>query len=411
VSTNQKSVPLWSVGLRWNVDREKFYKVAWLPRLSLTMSHGYNGNLDRATTGISTFRYVNSARLTNLPYAVLSNIGNPDLRWEKIGQQKWGIEFATKAGRISGTIEHWRKNGIDLIGTTTFPPSAGVLNYRGNYSTLRANGWDIQLNTVNARGKVGWTSHFLFSAARDKVTEYDIQLTNNQILAADGLNGKGIVPIEGKPVFSVYSLRFTGLDPQTGDPVGDLNGTASKDYTELLKTDIDNLVYHGPGNPTIFGSVINRLRYGDFSIAFTLSLKAGYYFRRNTLNYATLLGESIVPHKDFTERWTAPGDESWTNVPSMTYPVDRGREDFYRFSSVLVEKGDHIRLQDILLDYRFSKFGQIKMDKPIHVYAQITNLGVIWKATKSGLDPDLVPSHPGSYRRPLSFSIGIRTNF
>src|SRR5690606_14409313 len=109
VATNQKSVPLWSIGTKWNVDQETFYDITWLPKLSLTATYGHSGNLDRMTTGISTFLYINGARLTNLRYATLRSVGNPDLRWEKIGQAKFGFEFALTDHRISGSVEYFTK--------------------------------------------------------------------------------------------------------------------------------------------------------------------------------------------------------------------------------------------------------------------------------------------------------------
>src|SRR5690606_9070469 len=156
----------------------------------------------------------------NLRYAKLSNIGNPELSWEKIGQTKFGVEFGSKSGRIGGNIEYWRKKGVDLIGTTTFPPSSGVVNYRGNFSSMKGQGWDFSINTVNSKGQIRWSSNALLSFAKDKVTRYDITHTNQQILVADGLNGRGVIPIEGRPVFSVYSLPFAGLDAENGDPLG-----------------------------------------------------------------------------------------------------------------------------------------------------------------------------------------------
>jgi hypothetical protein len=54
---------------------------------------------------------------------------------------------------------------------------------------------------------------------------------------------------------------------------------------------------------------------------------------------------------DYARRWQKPGDEQRTNVPSFTYPTDSSRDQFYNQSSVNVEKGDNIRLQDARLAY------------------------------------------------------------
>lgn len=50
-----------------------------------------------------------------------------------------------------------------------------------------------------------------------------------------------------------------------------------------------------------------------------------------------------------------PGDELNTNIPSNRYESNSARDAFYLGSEALVEKGDHIRLQYINLNYSFSK--------------------------------------------------------
>jgi hypothetical protein len=43
---------------------------------------------------------------------------------------------------------------------------------------------------------------------------------------------------------------------------------------------------------------------------------------------------------------------STTKIPSAQYlPVNSSRETFYLLSDAFIEKGDHVRLQDILLSY------------------------------------------------------------
>ncbi len=39
VATNKKNVPLWSTGFKWDIDRENFYKVAWLPVLKARLTY------------------------------------------------------------------------------------------------------------------------------------------------------------------------------------------------------------------------------------------------------------------------------------------------------------------------------------------------------------------------------------
>jgi hypothetical protein len=44
-----------------------------------------------------------------------------------------------------------------------------------------------------------------------------------------------------------------------------------------------------------------------------------------------------------------------TNVPSAVYPSNTSRNNFYQYSEALIEKGDHIRLQDLRLGYTIDR--------------------------------------------------------
>jgi len=75
----------------------------------------------------------------------------------------------------------------------------------------------------------------------------------------------------------------------------------------------------------------------------------------------------------------------------------------------LVDKGDHIRLQDISLSYDVdgSKLNKHVFNS-MQVYLYVSNLGILWRANKDGLDPDL---WAGGVPSPINYSIGVKANF
>jgi TonB-linked SusC/RagA family outer membrane protein len=415
VKTNQKSVPLWSVGALWHLDREGFYKSEWLPVLKLRASYGYNGNLDKGNTGITTFRYNTlNAIYTNIPYTNISNIGNPELRWEKIGIANFSADFELKDQVISGRLEYFFKNGKDMLGDRSFPSSTGIKILRGNYAEMKSSGFDLSLNSLNLNGQLKWQTNFLLSAVDDRVTLYDVVEPNNAYYVGDYSQR----PILGKPVYGIYSYRWAGLDPLSGDPMGLIGNEISKDYTTMIdKTPLGELEYHGSARPTVFGALNNTVSYRNFTLGINISYKLGYYFRRLSVNYYNMYNQSLSLNmqKDFAHRWQKPGDESWTSIPSMgSYGEDANRDVFYNSSSATVHKGDHIRLQDISLSYDLKNTNwKILPVKQLQLYVYANNLGILWKANEVGLDPDLIP---GSGERlsnpvPISFSFGLKANF
>jgi TonB-linked SusC/RagA family outer membrane protein len=415
VAANQKTVPLWSVGGKWAASEEKFYQVPWLPLLGLRASYGYNGNLNKSVTGITTLAYQKGAELTSLPYATISNIGNPDLRWEKNGILNLGIDFATRANILSGSIEYFFKNGVDLIGNQLLAPSVGYLNpatgtyvLSGNFANMKGQGLDVQLNTKNLSGNLSWVSSLNFSYATDKVTRYDQQTTLNYGAFASG--GYDVLPKIGKPVYGLYSYKWAGLDGQNGDPQGYIHGKRSKDYKTLTNPgSIDDLVYHGSSRPRYFGGISNRLSYKKLSLQFNISYKLGYYFRSSGISYGNLLG-SGGGHKEYDQRWQKPGDELHSVVPSMIYPADNNRDLFYQNSEVMVERADHIRLQDVFLGYDLIAPGNriSRTFKKFQVYAYANQLGILWKANRKGLDPDF---HAGGIPTARAIALGLKAQF
>ena len=409
VNSNQKGVPLWSTGLGWNIHNEQFYPTGWVNYLKLRLTYGFNGNLSRNLTAVASLLQT-SGGLNNQPYAIVSTYPNPDLSWEKIGIVNLGLDFGTRNNVLSGSLEYYQKNGSNLIGKQPIDPTVGIPTglITRNVADMKSNGFDLQLTTRNIDQGFKWQTGFLFSYNRDKITAYQNTSANGSSIISSGLS---VSPVLGQPVYNIISYKWAGLDPQTGEPMGIVNGVPSKDYATITsKTPLNDLVYNGPALPPFFGSISNTFFYKGFSLYINITYRLGYYFRKTSISYYSLYNNGFG-NSDFALRWQKPGDELHTSVPSM--PTIDGnsyeRDDFYSNSSILVEKADNIRLQDLNLSYRpkISFIKKLKLsDLQFYVYAR--NLGILWKANKSGLDPDFSSGYlPPSY----SLSFGVKTSF
>jgi TonB-linked SusC/RagA family outer membrane protein len=398
VNTNQKGVPLWSAGLAWDLSKEGFYHLAGLPYLKLRATYGENGNVDKNLSAFTTAFYISSAPQTHLPFAQILNPPNPDLRWEQVRIANLGLDFGTKGDRIAGTLEYFHKAGLDLIGDSPFPPSTGITTFTGNTASTAGNGIDLVLKTRNLVGRLKWETNFLFSYIADKVTGYKAPAT-----AANEVQFLG-VPVQGRPLYSIYSYRWAGLDPQTGDPQGVLNGQVSKDYNTLVNgVTPGDIVYSGPARPTTFGSLRNTFSFGPWSASANISYRLGYVFRKASVRYVTVL-DGLGGSGDYEKRWQQPGDEKFTSVPSQPAAPDADRDNFYTFSQVLVARGDNIRLQDMTLGYELP--GRALAGLPLRhlrFYLYANNLALLWKANHFGIDPDYQSGPP-----PKTLAVGLK---
>lgn len=404
VATNDKWKPLWSTGFSWNIHRESFYNLQWLPDLKLRVTYGHQGNLDPSKVSATTISY-GGTTFYNAPYSSISNYVNPELRWEQVAMLNTGIDFALRNKRITGSIEWYYKQVTDMYGPSPIDATTGLNGSTiiKNIGSLKGNGIDIQINTVNIDKAFRWTTDFIFNSYNDKITRY----YDPSMLKPSGLVGNG-GGIEGYPSFYLSVYRWAGLDASNGDPMGYLNGQVSKNWAAITGTGstMEDVKFVGPRLPTIFGSIGNSISWKNIAVSARISYRLHYYFLRPSIEYGNLINQ-LRGHADYADRWQKPGDEQFTNIPSFTYPANSARNTFYQYSEALVTKGDHIRLQYINVSYSVDRNTVKRLPfANIQLFVVVNNPGIIWKANKYGIDPDFSIIPPAK-----TYSFGLRTNF
>lgn len=403
LSANDKWNPLWSAGLGWELSKENFYRWNKFPEIKVKLTWGYSGNLDLSKSAFTQIRYTGGGipSPARVPYAYIWGFPNDNLRWEKVRQINFGIDFRSKENRVSGSLEIYEKRGLDLYGLVPIDYTATGLNtsITRNLSNMRGRGIDLQVETKNIDREFKWTSTFIVNYNKSITTKFftpEAQNGENII----GYDGSTIIPVVRKPLYAIGGYRWGGLDA-SGNPQGYLDGKLSINYTAIIAAAYrdgfasNSLIYMGSASPVVFGSIINRFYWKNLSIAVNAIFKAGYYFKRPPLSYNSVITNGII-HKDFYKRWQKPGDELVTSVPSFVYPNDASRDEFYQTSAINIMKADNIRLQYINIGYTFSK--------NIQIYLNASNLGIIWKASKDSIDPDYLEAGPPSQ----SYTIGVR---
>jgi TonB-linked SusC/RagA family outer membrane protein len=401
VKPNQKGVPLWHAGAGWEISREQFYTSRLLPYLRLRISYGYNGNISQSVTALLT---AETGGLNNWQQviATLINPPNPSLRWERIGITNVGIDFSAINKIVSGNVEFYYKKGIDLIGESELPPQTGNVSFTGNSANTQTHGMDIVLNLKPLKKEFQWEINYLLSYAKQKVTGYKLPPRSN----ADIVTTTSRNPVVGYPYFAVFAYRWGGLD-SLGNPTGLVDGKQSTNYTGIRNsTNRSSIAFLGSGVPQWFGSIRNNFYWRNFVLSFNIVYKLDYVFMRTSTTSSLYYSGSGYQYAiDYPKRWQQPGDENYTNVPSINYPSNSTRDAFYSNSEVLMEKADQVRLNDIRLSYEAS-YNRGKIKK-ISFYTYISNIGIIWKANRRGIDPDVNTGIPA----PLSISFGAQCNF
>lgn len=287
----------------------------------------------------------------------------------------------------------------------------GVSQFRQNIADFSGKGFDLTLSATPLNSVLVWNINFLYSYNTDKIDRY--------LLAPSGIKryitNISSNPIEGKSWSSVFAYKWNGLNPATGDPQGFVGGVSSVDYAKLTTpSSVDDIQYMGPGRPTHFGGLRNTFTYKRFSLSFNMTYELGFYFMRSSVNYSNIItassnyGIMSLVHGDLAMRWQKPGDELTTNVPSFTYPASTARDEFYTYSNLLVEKGDHVRLRDLQFSYDFNLASAKNSPvKNARIYLYANNIGILWRANKYGIDPNAATGMPA----PFSISVGVNVDF
>lgn len=405
VASNMKGVPLYSFGLNWNLHRESF--MDWLDgsKLSFKASYGYNGNVDNTLSSEITARYY-AGTASILPRAEIVNPPNEMLRWERVRIKNIGLNWLSARQRIDASLEYYTKEGLDLLGDSPLPASSGIVEFRGNTANTEGKGVELTLNALILDKTFKWRTSFMFSYSQEHVTRYFLDVASVTGLVEYGSRA---YPIVSKPRYALFSYEWAGLDPTNGNPLGILDGAPSADYVKILNTaSLENIKYEGPSLPPYYGSLTNTLQWKSLQLSLNIGYKLGNYVRFPSIQYAFNYG--LGGHGDIYKRWMQPGDEMITSVPSMPESSGNSQRDrLYKYSSVLVDRGDYIRWNDLRLSYHIPTrlAGWLKNMQSLQVYGHLQNLGVLWVRNKRGLDPEALSGYPA----PLMTTLGFRLNF
>ena len=407
-TTNDKWNPFWSLGTSWDIAKESFFDRTHVDALKLRLTYGHSGNVSLVRTplpiGAST-----RAMYTNFPAMVISTLNDPSLRWESVATFNIGADFRLANDVLSGSVDFYIKDGKDLYGETSYDytawgKSASIIK---NTARMKSKGMDFALQTKNLDGKLKWSTRYQLAWNKDRTVDYFSQFNTN--LTAFIGSGGAITPIVGLPLNAISAYRWAGLNGE-GQPQGFLEGKPSTDYAAIRREAVANeleqvnIIFVGSAKPEVFGSLLNNFSYKQFDLSFNISFKAGYYFRKSSTSYASLFSTGSA-RSDVEKRWREPGDEQFTDMPSLIYPAQQNRDSFYAQSEIHVRRGDHIRLEYVNFSWR----PRVLVESRIHsqVYLNASNLGVLWRKSRDVKDPD----YDNTLAPLKSFTAGVRVNF
>lgn len=388
--------PLWSVGALYRMPN---FDQSWLNRWAVRMTYGINGNVPKGSGP-----YLISKVNTNLnPYnselqAYIDTPPNPSLRWERTDVFNFGIDFALLSNRLSGSIDLYNKKTADLLGPTAVDPTLGWTQVNLNYGNMRNRGIELALNSkILKKEKFGWDATLNMSYNKNEITHLYVQQNTVAYYYNEPQNRVG------KPVGSLYSIDYAGLDSKGAPLARKQDGTLINNTQQLS---VNDLIYNGTTVPPYTVALRNGFNYKDFSLNFMLIFNGGHVMRTVHPEMLTKLAELNYNSnfdKLWLDYWKKPGDESNPDLaPAFTSAASGNISDIYNAADKFVEKADYIKLRDISLSYTLpSKVIARTPLRYVRVTGQVMNAWR-WAANSHNLDPEVWAGY-----KPLLVSRGV----
>lgn len=372
--------PLWSVGASWFMASEEFMQnVKWINRLNLRLTYGINGNVSKEAGPYLTAIDANYNSWTGDFSNEIESPPNPELRWEKTAVTNVGVDFSVLNSRLNGTIDYYIRRSTDLLGYRDTDVTLGWDNLMVNFGSLNNKGIEVALGSVNiSKPDFEWRTNLNFSYNKNKITR--MKHSGTTVFSYV----QSVVHTKGRPMYSLFSYKYAGLDPENGTPL-----VYDKDGNKVSNVgSIEELKYSGTTRPPYTASLINRFRYKGWNLSFMFIYNGGHVLRDEVSPYLTGSVAGNISKKAMNH-WRKPGDENIKGVaPAMNRSASYVLKQVWYALDAHVIKGDYIKLRDVTLSYDLPKEWIQKFSlENVTVNCQVSNLWR-WSYNSSNIDPE-----------------------
>jgi TonB-linked SusC/RagA family outer membrane protein len=429
-----------SAAMAYRLSDAKFMrKLSFISNAKIRIGYGATGN-----NRVDEFAYVPSMNFDANYYsfgnaspsqgAVLSSLGNPKLKWEKIEQTNLGLDISFFNERVSLTVDFYNKVTRDLLLNAALPTSTGYNTAFKNIGKVGNKGVEFTVNTLNInRPEFKWSTDFNISFNRNKI----LALSENQEAITSTLNSVNsayYIAKLGRPIAMFYGVIFDGVyqysdfnkltngtyvlkDEVTSNSTAALRGSIRPGDIKFKDLNNDGIINNydftviGNPNPDFIGGISNNFQYKGFDLNMFFQFVYGnQVMNANILQMELGNSPNTNQYASFAHRWSP------TN-PSNTIPRAGGSTTNFNHSRPL-EDGSFLRFKTAALGYTLPTKWLSKISvKSLRAYISAQNLFVL--TNYSGSDPEVStrnsPLTPGydysAYPHTRTFVAGFSVNF
>ncbi len=410
-----QTFPSFSAG--WLMSDEDFFpQDGVISRLKLKASYGQLGNqtlpasnptinISNLSENLANYSLDGSSIATG---AILSQVGNPDLKWETSVTTNFGFEMGLFNNELTVSFEYFDIDTEDLItrdnsliSTTAIDASAPLVNL----GDIQNTGFDLGINYSHE------TRYGLTYAINANISHYKNEVKN---LISDFQSGRtdlrgGAVTRteEGRAISEFFGRRITGFDANGRWTYEDVDGNGISDDNDRT--------YIGSPHPDFTYGVNISLGYKGFDMSAFFSGSQGndaYNYQKIFTDFPTFFGSNQSTR--VLDSWTSSNTNA--TLPALSQSITNNETSS---NSYFVEDASFLRMKNLQVGYTFADdiAGTIGLDM-LRLYIQGTNLFTITDYT--GLDPEVISNDNLSlaidgpnpvYPVAQIITIGINTKF
>ncbi|NOU59608.1 SusC/RagA family TonB-linked outer membrane protein [Marinifilum caeruleilacunae] len=419
IGTENRFTPLWNLSGKWNIHKEEFMeKLPFVNVLALRASYGFTGSIDRNAYPFTTLQYGATFRYNNetVPSDIIP--GNPSIKWQRKEDRSIGIDFSMYKNRINGSFNYYNNDTRDLLDNKQLPYSTGRNKVKANVASLKNEGYEISLKTLNINGKnFRWTTSFNISFNKNRITNTYFKSVDDLPITTKDYSSSNYF-VKGKAVNAWYGYKVAGIDPATGHilayidkkdlqgkPIGHLYQDGK--YVIDMNTEFTNdaLQYLGEGYPPVTGGFGTTFNYKRLSISSQFTFMTGHKIRSFTTDNGSPFSASRLNQQTKElNRWRKPGDITDVAVYSRSWETSSLK---YLYDTD-IEDGSFLRCTNITLGYNLSPELCEKLSiSRLRVSLNVHNLFTFTKY--KGIDPETMGAfgYPGAKKYMLGVNIGF----
>lgn len=377
---NNRYAPFWSLGARWNADREAFIgKLNFFDELIVRATYGITGSQGFTPyQSLQMYTYqklMKTYKSSDVVGSEIQGLGNPDLKWQQTKNYNASLDFTILRNLFSARLEYYEKYTKNTLLDYSMAPSVGFSTMKENLGEISNKGYEVTLRVMpysNPGKQAYWNILFTGSQNKSRIEKISNALkvmNEKQMAEADKVedpysdpdyfaNKRRKRPLpryeNGYSQTTIWAVRSKGIDPMTGREVF----LTRDDRLTNIYSSVDQVPV-GDTEPKFQGSVSTTFAYRGV----TLTLAGRYRWGGQVFNQ-TLIDKvenanlrKNADRRALYSRWQNPGDQVLFKAIDGDIYKDDTKE-----SSRFVMDDNEFAFSTINLSYRMenTRYGWLK---------------------------------------------------